>query len=226
MTEFQELKKELMAETKEKLKEAVNEEIILFQEYYTLNELNRSINKLTVKLVEWFSMYIPEITQLESQEEMLKTISLKDQKSIVQEITKEGTVGSKVVDGYDEALALNETIKGLVEYRIKLEEKISSLTKKLVPHMCEIIEPLTVANLLSKVGGLAKLSKMPSTAVQLVGAEKALFRHLRNKKHNPPKYGLLSGSVESTDNRDKAKKTKKLAAQVSIAARRDYYGNN
>jgi nucleolar protein 56 len=226
MSEFQELKKELMDETKERLKDSVYEEIILFQEYYTLNELNRSINKLTVKLTEWFSMYVPEITKLESQEEIIKLISLKDKKSIIQELTDEGTIGSKSSEGFDEALALTDTIKGLLDYKEKLEEKISSLTKSLAPNMCEVIEPLTAANLLSKVGGLAKLARMPSTAVQLVGAEKALFRHLRNKKHNPPKYGLLSGSVESEDNRDKAKKTKKLAAQVSIASRRDHFGNN
>ena len=225
MKDLQTLRKELMEETRKKLKKSIGEEAVLFQEYHALDELSKTINKLSVKLTEWFSSYVPEITKLETQEEILKLILLKDKRTIINELGEKETIGSETKKGYEEALELAEHIKGLIGYKEKLEGKISELTKEIAPHTCEVVNPIVLAHLLTKVGGLSKLARMPSTAIQLIGAEKALFRHLRDKKNNPPKYGLLSGAVDAKDNKEKAKKTKQLASKIAIAARRDYYGS-
>ena len=87
MKDLQTLRKELMGETKQKLKEAIGEEAVLFQEYHALDELSKTINKLSVKLTEWFSSYVPEITKLETQEEILKLILLKDKRTIIKRLS-------------------------------------------------------------------------------------------------------------------------------------------
>ena len=81
------------------------------------------------------------------------------------------------------------------------------------------------AKLIAAASGLKQLAFMPASTIQLLGAEKALFRHLRNKRINGPKYGHIYQHplVKKTPAKHKGKVARSLAAKLSLAARADYF---
>jgi nucleolar protein 56 len=83
---------------------------------------------------------------------------------------------------------------------------------------------MLAAKLISAAGGLEKLAKMASSTIQLLGAEKALFRHLRGKGR-PPKYGLLyvHPLIQQASPKLRGRVARTLASKLAIAVRIDHY---
>jgi len=81
------------------------------------------------------------------------------------------------------------------------------------------------ARLIAGAGGLKQLALLPSSTIQLLGAEKALFRHLRNKRIKGPKHGLLyqHAMVKRVPAKHKGKVARSVAAKIAIAARADFF---
>ena len=81
------------------------------------------------------------------------------------------------------------------------------------------------AKLLEHAGSLKRLAEMPASTIQLLGAEKALFRHIKNKKNLCPKYGLLHEHPFITQSKKKShgKIARALADKIAIAVKVDYF---
>lgn len=120
-----------------------------------------------------------------------------------------------------------------------LNEYIESKLKLISPNLSQLLGALMASRLISKSGSLNNLAKSPASTVQLLGAEKALFRALKSKS-NTPKYGILYHSnidnattnIGSKDNkkskngRENARRIRKLANKAVLAARIDCYTKN
>ncbi|MAF35912.1 hypothetical protein CL622_02220 [archaeon] len=220
------LRKELMQETKERLKTSINEETMLIQMYQTVRELEHTINNLMIKLKNWFSCYLPEIYTTKTQQEALDIILSDSIEESKQKLNLKDSIGTINRTGYEQTIKFAKSIQTLIKTKELIEEQIEETTTKIAPSICNEISGKTLAQLLTKVGTIKRLANMPSSAIQLLGAEKALFRHLQNNRNNPPKYGLLAGEVQAKTPKERAKKTKQLSAKVTLAARKDYYGTN
>ena len=107
----------------------------------------------------------------------------------------------------------------------RLASHIETLMGQVAPNVAAVVGSLLGARLLALTGGLARLARMPSSAVQLLGAETALFRHLRTGA-KPPKHGAIFQHplVHQTPPRKRGRAARTLAAKVSIAARLDHFG--
>jgi len=106
----------------------------------------------------------------------------------------------------------------------KIEVILKKLIEKYLPNSDKLIETYILGKLISSVGGIKKIYKMPSSTIQLIGAEKALFRHISNKKP-APKYGLIYYSEKIKKAQNKGKTARQLANKLSIALRVDYFQN-
>jgi nucleolar protein 56 len=93
------------------------------------------------------------------------------------------------------------------------------------PNIYSLTGGLIGAKLLEKTKSLRHMAFLPSSTIQLLGAEKALFRHLRNKKIRPPKHGLILSHplVMDAKRADRGAAARMFAAKISIAARVDYF---
>src|SRR4030065_417735 len=93
-----------------------------------------------------------------------------------------------------------------------------------MPNFSAVAGPLLGARLLSVAGSLDRLAMMPSSTIQLLGAEKALFRHLKGEG-KAPKYGILFGHplIQQATKETKGKVARLVAAKLSIAARLDRF---
>jgi len=116
-------------------------------------------------------------------------------------------------------------IKELREMRERLADYIREQMKKIAPNVSAVAGPLLGARLISKAGGLKKLAIFPASTIQVLGAEKALFKHLA-KGTPPPKHGILFQHplVRSAKKWQRGKIARAIAAKLAIAAREDYFG--
>ena len=117
------------------------------------------------------------------------------------------------------------SILRLMESRKSMEEEVSFRAEQLSPNLSALAGPILAARLISRAGGLSRLAKMPSSRVQVMGAEKSLFKHLDG--HAPsPKHGIIfrHPAVMGAPRRLRGKVARALAGKLALAARLDYYG--
>ena len=106
------------------------------------------------------------------------------------------------------------------------EDYLKELEKEACPNFTEVAGTTIAAKLIAHAGSLKRLVEMPASTIQILGAEKALFRHMRNKKKNlPPKYGILHEHQLIQKSREEmhGKAARSLADKLSIAIRIDYF---
>ena len=134
----------------------------------------------------------------------------------------------------DELLGNNELPEHLVilkehyDFSVKsakfLSEYIDQNAPIIIPSIVDVVGNQLAVRLVAAAGSLSKLARMPSSTIQLLGAEKALFRHMSDGSP-PPKHGYLYQHplVRKASKKEKGKMSRKLASKVSIASKIDYY---
>merc|ERR1712203_129450 len=117
----------------------------------------------------------------------------------------------------------SEVIK-LAAMRKTLHEYLKAKMDLVAPNLCALIGEIIGARLISHAGSLVNLAKYPASTVQILGAEKALFRALKTKS-DTPKYGLIyhASFVNAASQMNKAKIARTLACKTSLSARVDAF---
>ena len=115
-------------------------------------------------------------------------------------------------------------IENLSTTRTALAKEVSGRANQVMPNTSALIGGLVAARLLSNAGGLSQLSRLPGSAIQVLGDRTALFAHLRT--HSPsPKHGIIfqHRRVHNAPKPIRGKVARVLAAKLAIAAKIDYY---
>merc|ERR1719261_1159167 len=136
-------------------------------------------------------------------------------------------MGTEITDeDYANILTLCERVIELTEYRASLAEYLKLRMNAIAPNLTYMVGELVGARLISHAGSLMSLAKHPSSTVQILGAEKALFRALKTKKATP-KYGLIyhASLVGQSAPNLKGKISRVLAAKLSLCCRVDALGD-
>lgn len=120
---------------------------------------------------------------------------------------------------------LAQEVTGISEYRTQLFDYLKNRMQAIAPNLTHLVGELVGARLIAHAGSLLSLAKHPASTVQILGAEKALFRALKSK-HNTPKYGLIyhASLIGQTPAKHKGKVARVLAAKCAISARVDALG--
>jgi len=187
--------------------------IISDLEYPTLNEL--------VSIKEYCEIYL-----LETINETTLT-KIRIDKKIIPEILKITnadigiTLDKKNKQNY---INLCKTFLNLIELKEDITNNLNEHIKKNYPNLYKTAGTEITCKILEITGSLEKLSKLPAGTIQLLGAEKSLFKALRYKKKTP-KYGYLYNHplIINTKQKNKAKMARTLATTISLAAKADYY---
>ncbi len=212
---------------KRKIKDSVKNDTLIIQVISHIDELDKSINLLSKRLREWYELYNPEFSRaVESHERFVNTILIKSKDESLKELNIKETMGADLPKHDLEAIMhLAKQIKALFELRKTQEEYLETLMKKECPNITEVAGVAIGAKLISLARSLERLSKFPASTVQLLGAEKALFRHLRNRNNRPPKFGILHEHplVVQVAGKNKGKMARAIADKLSIAAKVDFF---
>jgi len=208
----------------------------------SINELDKTANLFYERLSEWYGLYFPELKVAEP-EKYCKIILMFDRKNLelrtladivgeekAKEIISKAarSVGADFkADDLNEARALAEQIVNLYALRNRLEEYQQSIAKEVAPNLCYLIEPALAAKLIAQAGSLRRMAEMPASTVQLLGAEKALFKHLRSGTL-PPKYGLIFQHplIGNAPLSHRGKLARALATKLTTAAKADAFSHN
>lgn len=206
----------------------------------TIDVLTKIINMSTERLEEWYAIYFPEL-KLEDKEKFIQAVLLLDKthismtelsKLVGQQKAEEVNEKAKTSLGADikkedlaECQAFASAITMLYRAKKQQEEYQQKLAKELCPNMCTVAGPEIAAKLVAHVGSLRRLAMMPSSTIQVIGAEKALFKHLKNRKIQPPKHGLLfqHASISGSPKQVRGKIARALANKITLAAKADAF---
>ena len=190
-----------------------------------LDDLIESINLLNERLHEWYGMHFPELSDIAKDDKYARMISEHgSRENIIGHLgINISSIGADVDDGdLSEMRVLAGAVVRLYEEKEGMERYISEIASEAAPNMCAVIDAPLSARLISLAGGLGRLSTLPSSTVQLLGAEKAMFRHLRSGKR-PPKHGVIyqHPHVHRSPYWQRGKIARALAGKVLIAAKID-----
>ncbi|KAJ5888489.1 Nucleolar protein 56 [Penicillium taxi] len=222
----------------------------IIQSIAILDGLDKAINTFAMRVREWYSWHFPELYRIVPDNQRYSEVALfvQDKKSLTDEslhdlaalVEDDKTVAQNIIDaakhsmGQDISTADMENVTSfgarvvsMSKYRKALYQYLVNKMAVVAPNLATLIGEVVGARLISHAGSLTNLSKYPASTVQILGAEKALFRALKTKG-NTPKYGLLyhSSFIGRAGPKNKGRISRFLANKCSIASRIDNFSEN
>ncbi|PIN21972.1 Ribosome biogenesis protein - Nop56p/Sik1p [Handroanthus impetiginosus] len=219
---------------------------MVIQAIFLLDTLDKDINSFSMRVREWYSWHFPELVKIVNDNYLYaKVAKYVEDKSQLAEDKLPGL--TDIVGDEDKAREIIEAAKAsmgqdlspidlinvkqfaqrvmdLAEYRKKLYDYLVAKMNDIAPKLAALIGEVVGARLISHAGSLTNLAKCPSSTLQILGAEKALFRALKTRG-NTPKYGLIfhSSFIGRASARNKGRMARYLANKCSIASRIDCF---
>ena len=218
-------------------------DLLVAQAVQAVDDLDKSLNVFMSRVREWFGLHYPELDRMidkhETYARLVVDLGTRENFS-AENLEKEGLPKAKSqkiakvaeasmgADLGGEDLAqiqdMCRKVLGLYEVRQSLERYVDSVMDEVAPNIRTIGGSLLGARLLALAGGLMNLAKMPASTIQVLGAEKALFRSLKTKVR-PPKHGIIFQHplIHDAKRWQRGKIARALAGKLSIAARVDAF---
>ncbi len=223
---------------------AEKRDLIIAQAIQTLDDLDRTVNLFMGRLREWYGIHFPELDRLiekhETYARLVMNLGYRDnfsfealeKESIPKkraEITAKAAETSMGADMAEQDLAeiqaLSRNVLELYKLRKNMENYVDKTMEEVAPNTRAIASSLLGARLIAIAGSLQNLAMRPASTIQVLGAEKALFRSLKTGAR-PPKHGLIFQHALLHDAKkwQRGKIARVLAGKLAIAARADAFG--
>ncbi|KAF3041642.1 Nucleolar protein 58 [Didymella keratinophila] len=213
---------------------------MIIQSIASLDVLDKQLNTYAMRVKEWYGWHFPELARILNDNLAYSKVVLKmgfrtnskdaDLSGILPEeieaavkAAAEISMGTEISEEDLEATsALAEQVVDLTEHRQNLGAYLSSRMQALAPNLTALVGELVGARLIAHAGSLMNLAKSPGSTIQILGAEKALFRALKTK-HDTPKYGLIyhASLIGQATGKNKGKIARMLAAKSALGLRVD-----
>ena len=215
----------------------------LVQAIQALDDTDKFLNVTATRASEWYGLHFPELTQMMQDnialcrlisevgrrdgynQENLQGRGLSEKKLEAVLTARDRSKGGEISDRDLERLrALAALALDLSSERDRLATYVESSMRRIAPNVAQVAGSTIGARLMAKAGGLDRLAVMPASTIQVLGAEKALFRALKTGAR-PPKHGILfqHQDVHMAPKWQRGKIARSIANKVAIAARVDYY---
>ena len=214
--------------TKYDVKNSVNDDVLIIQSINSVDELDKAANILAKRLREWYDLYNPEFSRaMENHEKFVEEILDKEKDELLKEL-KINPVDSIGADLEQENLepvrSLAHQLYDLYQLRKNQIDYISALMDGFCPNIKAVCDVIIGAKLIEHAGSLRRLSEMPASTIQILGAEKALFRHMKTGAKSPKHGVIVSHSlIAKAPARMHGKIARSLADKISIASKVDYF---
>jgi nucleolar protein 56 len=219
---------------------------MVIQAIALLDQLDKDINTFAMRVKEWYSWHFPELKEVVKDNFQFaqcaalirdKSELAEDKLDALEEITGDADMAKAVLKAsrasmgmdvsapdMENIIVFTERMISLAQYRKQLQEYMQVKMSVVAPNLSALIGDQVAARLIAKAGSLTNLAKAPASTVQILGAEKALFRALKTKG-NTPKYGLIyhSSFIGRASAKNKGRISRYLANKCSIASRIDSF---
>jgi len=219
---------------------------MIIQSIALLDQLDKDVNTFSMRIREWYSYHFPELIKIVPDNyTFAKCVKLiKNRKELTEEAVEkleeavmDSAKAKAIIDASKYSMGMDisavdlmnidkfaNRVIALAEYRKELSKYLTDKMGNVAPNLAALIGDTVGARLISHAGSLTNLAKYPASTVQILGAEKALFRALK-KKGNTPKYGLIfhSSFIGRAAAKNKGRISRFLANKCSIASRIDCF---
>ena len=209
---------------KVRMRKAVGLEDHLRQAVGALDEIQEQENAVVERLREWYGLHFPELAPMVDAGTYIDLVALHGRREHMP-IAPTQSVGAELADREEEELkAFAGLAKHVAGERKSVEAYVERSIRELAPNVSELAGPIIAARLVTLAGGVEDLARAPAGTVQLLGAERALFRHLRTGSR-PPKHGVLFQHplVHRAPTWQRGAIARALAGRIAMAARADAY---
>jgi len=230
--------------TRRKVRKAVEKrDLLAAQGVRAIDDIDRTVNLFVARLREWYSLHFPELDDLIrehedyarlvyelglrenfTKENLIKLGFSEGKARRIEEAAKK-SMGADITD-FD--IKTMQTLAGIILklYRLRADiaQYIGEVMREVAPNITALVGPLLGARLISLAGGLDELARLPASTIQVLGAEKALFRALRTGGR-PPKHGVIFQfpEIHRSPRWQRGKIARALAGKLAIAARVDAF---
>ena len=213
-------------------KSSQEEDKLLIQAINSVDDIDESISKLVERIRDWYTIYFPEMDTISNNETYIKLIAESENREDILENFMEHfseeieeSTGADIEE--DDLLMLKsfaESIYSLQKSRKELETYIDSKMEAIAPNLRDLLGSTLGAKLIAHIGSIKRLATYPASVIQIMGAEKAIFRHLKTGER-PPKHGLIfqHPSVRGAKWWNRGKIARNLALKITLAVRKDVF---
>ncbi|KAL9290359.1 putative nucleolar protein 5-2 [Arabidopsis thaliana] len=218
---------------------------MIIQAIGLLDDLDKELNTYAMRVREWYGWHFPELAKIISDNILYaKSVKLMGNRVNAAKLDFSEILADEIEADLKDAAVISmgtevsdldllhirelcDQVLSLSEYRAQLYDYLRSRMNTIAPNLTALVGELVGARLISHGGSLLNLSKQPGSTVQILGAEKALFRALKTK-HATPKYGLIfhASLVGQAAPKHKGKISRSLAAKTVLAIRVDALGDS
>jgi len=219
-------------------------DLIVAQGIQTLDSLDQTVNMFIGRLREWYGIYFPELDRLIEKHETYSRLVMKlgsrenyiietlEAENIPKERTQliakaaESSMGADILEtDLEQIQVLAKDVLTLYELRKSMEEYVDKTMEEIAPNVRAVAGALLGARMIAIAGSLQNLAMRPASTIQVLGAEKALFRSLKTGAR-PPKHGLIFQHTLLHDAKrwQRGKIARVIAGKLAIAARADVFG--
>ncbi|CAH0721278.1 unnamed protein product, partial [Brenthis ino] len=219
---------------------------MIIQSIALLDQLDKDINTFSMRIREWYSYHFPELVSIVPDNNLYARCAefIKDRKSLnedsvepLSEILGDSEKAQAILDASKMSMGMDISpvdliniqmfagrVVALSNYRKQIAEYLHTKMNSVAPNLTTLVGDQVGARLISKAGSLTSLAKYPASTLQILGAEKALFRALKTRSKTP-KYGLLYHStfIGRAGLKNKGRISRYLANKCSIASRIDCF---
>lgn len=219
---------------------------MIIQAINLVDQLDKDINTFSMRIREWYGYHFPELIKIVTDNNMYARVVrlVKNRKEMsddileqLEEIVMDSAKAQAVIDASKSSMGMDiaqldliniqlfaSRVIDMFDYRKRLHEYLHSKINQVAPNLSSLIGDQVAARLISHAGSLTNLAKYPASTIQILGAEKALFRALKTKS-NTPKYGLIfhSSFIGRAGSTNKGRISRYLANKCAIASRIDCF---
>ncbi|KAK4079432.1 Nucleolar protein 58 [Trichoderma simmonsii] len=217
---------------------------MIIQAIKMLDDIDKELNVYAMRTKEWYGWHFPEMAKTLNDNlayaRVVRHVGMRDnfKDADLSEILPEDveaalkasaelSMGVEITEeDLQNAIDLADQVIKFTEYRAQLTSYLESRMRAIAPNLTALVGYLVGARLISHAGSVLSLAKAPGSTIQILGAEKALFRALKTKK-DTPKYGIMyhSSLVGQATGKNKGKIARMLAAKVALGLRVDALGD-
>ena len=213
-------------------KSSQEEDKLLIQAINSVDDIDESISKLVERIRDWYTIYFPELDTVRNNEAYIKLIAESESREdIIENFNDqliesiEDSAGADIEE--DDLIILKsfaESIYSFQKSRKELEVYIDSKMEAIAPNLRDLLGASLGAKLIAHIGSIKRLATYPASVIQIMGAEKAIFRHLKTGER-PPKHGLIfqHPSVRGAKWWNRGKVARNLALKITLAVRKDVF---
>jgi nucleolar protein 58 len=213
---------------------------MIVQAIALLDDLDKEINIYAMRVKEWYGWHFPEMAKIISDNlayaKVIRIMGfrtnaattafesiLPEDLETVLKAAAEISMGTEISDSDIQHIhALCDQVISISAYRAQLAEYLRNRMNAIAPNLTALVGDLVGARLISHAGSLLSLAKHPASTIQILGAEKALFRALKTK-HDTPKYGLIyhASLIGQAPPKLKGKMARMVATKAALSIRFD-----